>query len=859
VKKGIFFLVAVAAVFSFATSAFAIDIFFENRESREISRGVVYEQNRMMTARGMVDAHLLFVNLDEPYITLAPVASQDVGLRETTSRLLSNAGAVAGINADFFNMARLHSTYFGPMVRDGQLLSLNPRHDMGTFFLDMNNNPFFKYMQTTMRLYVDGVHRITNVAGYNSIGPEINAPKVVSRAAMNDTASIDARISDTTKFIVVNNTVVRVSAAGETVQTPENGFVIIVPASSREHYMNFFTVGRRVDFNISTDLNVDFSSIQAAIGGGAVILANGELVEGGGIEPNRRHPRTAVGATRDGRIVLVTVDGRTHSVGVTHAELGAILQRYGVVNAMHMDGGGSTTMVTRSSAGAYSVANTLSDGSQRRVTNALGVFNNSPVGEPIGIIVEPVETRAVAGVPMPVNIFLTDTYGNKIPIEKDIPLNFIASTTRGFWSGGQYTPLNTGSHTLEVWYGDFRATTEIEVFSLAELQPRNRTVNLLEGGSVLLQFSGTTTDGTQVNIPEVTGLTVTPAHLGIFEDGHFIAQRGGTGYISAVVGAIRAYIPVTVGGFPWPIDMFASPMDFLSTPPEYVFTRVTRETAAERDVIRLDYNFGRTAQTQASYVTFYPALAIPGEPIALRMDVYGDDSGHWLRGRVRDGEGNLHNIDFARNVNFTGWQTVTARLPSVPAPFTIDRIYMVSTESFDFSRHTVIFAQLEALYLPNEIVPVPQGTVFNDRLRVDASATTGLLREFVIPTAADEIPFSVVGTTNFVVTRMSARNGGIQATDIEQWQKFMPTIRAFPQHRVVILLDESPLNFTRRMEYELFHLAMTQLRDEGRIVFVVSATANETTLTMRDNIRYINMAQPKIAFRTEGDRTWWQG
>jgi hypothetical protein len=397
------------------------------------------------------------------------------------------------------------------------------------------------------------------------------------------------------------------------------------------------------------------------------------------------------------------------------------------------------------------------------------------------------------------------------------------------------------------------------------LQPRHEAVNLLEGGRVRLRFSGIATDGTQVNIPEVTGLTVSPANLGTFENGYFVALRGGAGYISATVGAIRAYIPVTVGGFPWPVDMFASHMDFLSTPPEYVSTRVSTENAAQERAIRLDYSFGRTPRTQASYVTFYPALEIPGEPIALRMQVHGDGSGHWLRGRVRDGEGNFHNIDFAREVDFTGWETVIARLPNAPAPFSLDRIYMVTLESFEASRHTVMFYGLEALYAPNQIINVPQGTVFQDRLRADRGFTGvagGGSHEFIIPNADDRAAFGVVGRQRFAVATMTARGGGIFAGCIYQWSQLVPQVRALNLPYVVILLDESPFNFARRMEFELFHLALTQLNSEGFTVFVVSATAEETTLTMRDNIRYINMPRPEygnavMRFFTEGERIWW--
>lgn len=62
-----------------------------------------------------------------------------------------------------------------------------------------------------------------------------------------------------------------------------------------------------------------------------------------------RHPRTAVGVRADGRILIVTVDGRQPemSVGMTIAELACLLIELGAVEAVNMDGGGSTAMVVR--------------------------------------------------------------------------------------------------------------------------------------------------------------------------------------------------------------------------------------------------------------------------------------------------------------------------------------------------------------------------------------------------------------------------------------------------------------------------------------------------------------------------------
>ncbi|WP_371665906.1 phosphodiester glycosidase family protein [Streptomyces sp. NBC_01241] len=61
----------------------------------------------------------------------------------------------------------------------------------------------------------------------------------------------------------------------------------------------------------------------------------------------QRHPRTLTGITDDGTLLLVTVDGRDPgaSVGVTLKEAAELMRSLGARDAMNLDGGGSTTMV----------------------------------------------------------------------------------------------------------------------------------------------------------------------------------------------------------------------------------------------------------------------------------------------------------------------------------------------------------------------------------------------------------------------------------------------------------------------------------------------------------------------------------
>ena len=74
------------------------------------------------------------------------------------------------------------------------------------------------------------------------------------------------------------------------------------------------------------------------------LVVNGEQVISGsagwGI-----HPRTAIGQTEDGTVIMIVIDGRQDSsIGITVGELAEIFLKYGAVQAINLDGGSSSIM-----------------------------------------------------------------------------------------------------------------------------------------------------------------------------------------------------------------------------------------------------------------------------------------------------------------------------------------------------------------------------------------------------------------------------------------------------------------------------------------------------------------------------------
>lgn len=94
--------------------------------------------------------------------------------------------------------------------------------------------------------------------------------------------------------------------------------------------------------------------VHDAVSGGPRLLSAGkvdvstdpEVFFGTGIPDI--HPRTAAGVTEDGHLILMVVDGRqSGSRGVSLEELAELMLSAGAVDAINLDGGGSSTMISR--------------------------------------------------------------------------------------------------------------------------------------------------------------------------------------------------------------------------------------------------------------------------------------------------------------------------------------------------------------------------------------------------------------------------------------------------------------------------------------------------------------------------------
>ena len=143
----------------------------------------------------------------------------------------------------------------------------------------------------------------------------------------------------------------------------KNGRVVANPASGRP-FLGEKTDGTPVIADLSQDPDMIKDLRHAAAGlqrlikdGKPFDLAPGEPF---GFTP---HPRTAAGVTKDGRVLLLEVDGRipAHSNGATLTDLARFLLARGAVEALNLDGGGSSAVYTRNGDGGFDLRTVPAD------------------------------------------------------------------------------------------------------------------------------------------------------------------------------------------------------------------------------------------------------------------------------------------------------------------------------------------------------------------------------------------------------------------------------------------------------------------------------------------------------------------
>lgn len=554
IKRLLAAFVAATLTFTAAgvTTVFAAQTVYENKTQETITRGVTYEKNSRMTTDGIQDIYVLTIDLTESTLELKEVESKtEYGLKETVQKMLTDNGAIAGVNSDFFGMAGTYSAGFGPVVRDGELISAGTsinqdKNQYGTYVKDKNGNSIFTYFKTTVKF--SNSAKTIDLASINKVTSMV-FPILFNREAATSTADLDKRFDNLVKFVVQNNTITYISQKGETVEVPENGYLIVMSGDYYTNAASVFKVGDPVTLQVSS--TIDFDQIDTAFGGGGLLLLDGQEAPATDIVAAGRQPRTAFGVSQDGtKAIMMVVDGRGDSIGATHSEMAALMKEYGAYEALHLDGGGSSTMVVQTvDDAAPQLQNTPSDGAQRKVIASVGVFQTAPKGEIKEIGITTVNQHTQPGETAEFTVYGLDEYKNRIYIAPE-DVTFEVVGVEGTWDGYLFQPTTTGEYSVVATYGDgLTAVANGTCYPTARLKATYPDVSIKNvGGTTNIYVTAYDTEGFGRAVTNDVTYTVANPAIGTMNGNTFTAKAKGSTYVKCSWAGQDTYVTITVGG-----------------------------------------------------------------------------------------------------------------------------------------------------------------------------------------------------------------------------------------------------------------------------------------------------------------------
>lgn len=204
--------------------------------------------------------------------------------------------------------------------------------------------------------------------------------------------------------------------------------------------------------------------VKEAISGGNILVRNGVNVA----PANKLNPRTAIGIKEDKTVVMFVVDGRQDptSCGMDYPEVAEMMIALGCVDALELDGGGSSTLLAQhEGSSSLDCRNSPSYGYERKVSNSLLVCTSlQPTGEFDHVKFSSSNYRVapITNINISVKAIDTNGYATDLPAGGKLVLQ---ETTLGTFDGKTFTAgANEGFVTIDyVVNGEVLATTTIEI------------------------------------------------------------------------------------------------------------------------------------------------------------------------------------------------------------------------------------------------------------------------------------------------------------------------------------------------------------------------------------------------------------
>ena len=402
--------------------------------------------------------------------------------------------AVGAVNAAFFDMA--NGLPIGMVVTDGILRA----NGSGTV-LGIPPDGTVKIGEPTLEVRAQfGNEDI--LLHYNQLMVKKNGMILYSRDYDTKTKSkvkgynviLKAEKENLTLSDRVEATVVDIVENTKSCPIHKGGFVLSLAEDSPiDKFQTAIRSLRKGDsVTLTTTIDSDWQNVAYAVGGGDMLVENGSVQSGFQLDSAAyRAARTAVGIQSNGDVVVYAADKGSTSAGLTLSELASRMAELGCVQAVNLDGGGSTTVgITRPGERDFLTVNEPADGQQRPCANFLFfVRPTTQAGPAAHLHVYPYEAAMLPGGQLEMTVRASD--GNYMMAH--VPGDVSLSATNGFMEGRVFTASEPGSATITAQGSGISGQAKIDVVRTPTTMEILRQDNEKPVETILIE-SGTTLD-----------------------------------------------------------------------------------------------------------------------------------------------------------------------------------------------------------------------------------------------------------------------------------------------------------------------------------------------------------------------------
>ncbi|WP_427888657.1 phosphodiester glycosidase family protein [Kribbella sp. GL6] len=361
-----------------------------------VGPGIALNHVKSVDQRGWVDAQYLTIDLGNKAVSTDLLTSGAVASGGPLSTAANKAGAVAGVNGEFFDIGNSNAA-LGGEVQNGQLLK--SADASGRQHVGVSKDGIAQLVDLAVdstATFSGSDHKVLTINAANGGGVPANGLVAYTPVWGEYSRARGFANADVAEVLVEQGKVVSVnpSAAGAGA-IPADGFYL-VGRDTAATALRALQPGDAVTlhYELANDLA---KSMKFALGQGGTIVKDGKAVPG---LDKSIAPRTALGFKDGGRtLVLATWDGPggTGKGGVGIDREAQDLADRGIQTAVNLDGGGSTTMVARGlGEDGTTVRNNPSDGQERNDPNGVGVFVSKGDGKVHQLAIKPAAGQAAA-------------------------------------------------------------------------------------------------------------------------------------------------------------------------------------------------------------------------------------------------------------------------------------------------------------------------------------------------------------------------------------------------------------------------------------------------------------------------------